>query len=147
MSKIRCHGRSLLVWYRWQPPYLEIPCQKRMNIWVNKQFSMCFWISLQLLDVYFEAYQHALDPEERFALAQAIIDIMHKHPRFDLKLEYFVNTYKDECICLQLHHQLLRDIVNQQVGWIYSTSILSKQEVKSRMGSFDCSLHWFTVLS
>ncbi|XP_066849266.1 uncharacterized protein [Anser cygnoides] len=69
----------------------------------------------QLLDVYFEAYQHALDPEERFALAQAITDIMHKHPRFDLKLEYFVNTYKDECICLQLHHQLLRDIVNQQI--------------------------------
>ncbi|XP_050565774.1 uncharacterized protein LOC126913250 [Cygnus atratus] len=69
----------------------------------------------QLLDVYFEAYQHALDPEERFALAQAIIDIMHKHPRFDLKLEYFVNTYKDECICLQFHHQLLRDIVNQQI--------------------------------
>ncbi|XP_035179068.1 uncharacterized protein LOC118165223 isoform X3 [Oxyura jamaicensis] len=69
----------------------------------------------QLLDVYFEAYQHALDPEERFALAQAITDIMHKHPRFDLKLEYFVNTYKVECICLQLHHQLLRDIVNQQI--------------------------------
>ncbi|XP_009892173.1 PREDICTED: transmembrane protein FLJ37396 [Charadrius vociferus] len=69
----------------------------------------------QLLDVYFEAYQHALDPEERFALAQAIIDIMHKRPRFDLKLEYFVNTYKDECICLQLHLQLLKDIVNQQI--------------------------------
>ncbi|KAF1558479.1 hypothetical protein FQV10_0004455, partial [Eudyptes schlegeli] len=69
----------------------------------------------QLLDVYFEAYQHTLDPEERFALAQAITDIMHKRPRFDLKLEYFVNTYKDECICLQLHLQLLRDIVNQQI--------------------------------
>ncbi|OXB71128.1 UNVERIFIED_CONTAM: hypothetical protein H355_008315, partial [Colinus virginianus] len=69
----------------------------------------------QLLDVYFEAYQHTLDPGERFALAQAITDIMHKHPRFDLELEYFVNTYKDECICLQLHLQLLRDIVNQQI--------------------------------
>ncbi|KAF1672414.1 hypothetical protein FQV07_0003308, partial [Pygoscelis papua] len=68
----------------------------------------------QLLDVYFEAYQHTLDPEERFALAQVITDIMHKCPRFDLKLQYFVNTYKDECICLQLHLQLLRDIVNQQ---------------------------------
>ncbi|XP_031408370.1 uncharacterized protein CCDC162P isoform X1 [Meleagris gallopavo] len=69
----------------------------------------------QLLDVYLEAYQHALDPEERFALAQAITDIMHKHPRFDLELEYFVNIYKDECICLQLQVQLLRDIVNQQI--------------------------------
>ncbi|XP_048793577.1 uncharacterized protein LOC125689888 isoform X1 [Lagopus muta] len=69
----------------------------------------------QLLDVYLEAYQHALDPEERFALAQAITDIMHKHPRFDLELEYFVNIYRDECICLQLQAQLLRDIVNQQI--------------------------------
>ncbi|XP_054675028.1 uncharacterized protein LOC129203961 isoform X2 [Grus americana] len=69
----------------------------------------------QVLDVYFEVYQHALDPEERFALAQAIIDIMHKRPRFDLKIEYFVNTYKDECICLQLHLHLLRDIVNQKI--------------------------------
>lgn len=101
----------------------------------------------QLLDVYLEVYQHALDPEERFALAQAITDIMHKHPRFDLELEYFVNVYKDECICLQLHLQLLRDIVNQQVCWIYSVSILGKQEMKSRMGNFDCSLHWFTVPS
>ncbi|XP_074751165.1 LOW QUALITY PROTEIN: uncharacterized protein LOC141954983 [Athene noctua] len=69
----------------------------------------------QLLDVYFEAYQHALDPEERFALAQAIMDIMHKRPRFDLKLDYFVNAYENECICLQLHLQLLREIVNRQI--------------------------------
>lgn len=41
---------------------------------------------------------------------------MHKHPWFDLNLEYFVNTYKDERICLLLHLQVLRDIVNQQVG-------------------------------
>ncbi|KAK4824337.1 hypothetical protein QYF61_013672 [Mycteria americana] len=69
----------------------------------------------QLLDVYFEAYQHVLDPEERFALAQVITDILHKRPRFDLKLEYFINTYKDECICLQLRLQMLRDIVNQKI--------------------------------
>ncbi|XP_019393423.1 PREDICTED: transmembrane protein FLJ37396 isoform X1 [Crocodylus porosus] len=69
----------------------------------------------QLLDAYFEAYQHALDAEERFALAQAIIDIMYKRPRFDLRLGYFVSTYKDECICLRLHLQLVRDVVNQHI--------------------------------
>ncbi|XP_019375660.1 PREDICTED: transmembrane protein FLJ37396 isoform X2 [Gavialis gangeticus] len=69
----------------------------------------------QLLDAYFEAYQHALDAEERFALAQAIIDIMYKRPRFDLRLGYFVSTYKDECICLRLHLQLVRGIVNQHI--------------------------------
>ncbi|EMP38038.1 hypothetical protein UY3_04797 [Chelonia mydas] len=69
----------------------------------------------QLLDGYFEAYQHALDTEERFALAQAITDIMHKRPRFDLSLRYFVNTYNDECICLRLQLQLVREICNQHI--------------------------------
>nr|XP_009513121.1 PREDICTED: transmembrane protein FLJ37396 [Phalacrocorax carbo] len=83
----------------------------------RSQRPVIIWFAVfRLLDVYFEAYQHALDPEERFALAQAITDIMHKCPGFDLKLEYFVNAYKDECICLQLHLQLLRDTVNQQRG-------------------------------
>ncbi|CAM4534930.1 unnamed protein product, partial [Caretta caretta] len=68
-----------------------------------------------LLDGYFEAYQHALDTEERFALAQAITDIMHKRPRFDLSLRYFVNTYNDECICLRLQLQLVREIFNQHI--------------------------------
>ncbi|XP_043398700.1 uncharacterized protein LOC102942958 isoform X1 [Chelonia mydas] len=69
----------------------------------------------QLLDGYFEAYQHALDTEERFDLAQAITDIMHKRPRFDLSLRYFVNTYNDECICLRLQLQLVREICNQHI--------------------------------
>ncbi|CAM4533119.1 unnamed protein product [Lepidochelys olivacea] len=69
----------------------------------------------QLLDGYFEAYQHALDTEERFALAQAITDIMHKRPQFDLSLRYFVNTYNDECICLRLQLQLVREIFNQHI--------------------------------
>ncbi|KAM9156376.1 coiled-coil domain-containing protein 162-like [Pangshura tecta] len=69
----------------------------------------------QLLDGYFEAYQHALDTEERFALAQAITDIMHKRPRFDLSLRYFVNTYNDECICLRLQLQLVREIFSQHI--------------------------------
>ncbi|XP_015714160.1 uncharacterized protein CCDC162P isoform X2 [Coturnix japonica] len=89
----------------------------------------------QLLDVYLEAYQHALDPEERFALAQAITDIMHKHPRFDLELEYFVNIYKDECTCLQLHLQLLRDIVNQQVD--VQREYVSKIWRKGQKGGID----------
>lgn len=33
-----------------------------------------------------------------------MIDIMHKHPGFDLELQcMLVNTYKDERMCLQLH--------------------------------------------
>ncbi|XP_063110059.1 centrosomal protein CEP57L1 isoform X4 [Cavia porcellus] len=69
----------------------------------------------QLLDCYFEAYQHALDPEERFALAQVITDIMHQRPKFDLDHPYFIKAYKEECVCLRLHLQLVRSILNQQI--------------------------------
>ncbi|XP_039725921.1 uncharacterized protein LOC120608203 [Pteropus medius] len=69
----------------------------------------------QLLDSYFEAYQHVLDPEERFALAQVITDIMHRCPRFDLSHSYFIKAYQDECACLRLHLQLVRGILNQHI--------------------------------
>ncbi|KAF5919932.1 hypothetical protein HPG69_014297, partial [Diceros bicornis minor] len=69
----------------------------------------------QLLDSYFEAYQHVLDPEERFALAQVITDIMHRCPRFDLSHSYFIKAYQDECTCLRLHLQLVRGILNQHI--------------------------------
>uniref|UniRef100_H3BDV7 DUF4549 domain-containing protein n=1 Tax=Latimeria chalumnae TaxID=7897 RepID=H3BDV7_LATCH len=69
----------------------------------------------QLLDSYFEAYQHVLDPEERFALAQVVTDIMHRRPRFDFNHGYFLDLYKDECICLRLHLQLIRGILNAQI--------------------------------
>ncbi|XP_029452705.1 uncharacterized protein LOC115088588 [Rhinatrema bivittatum] len=69
----------------------------------------------QLLDSYYEAYQHSLDPEERFGLAQAITNIMHRRPRFDFGRRYFVSAYQDECRCLQLHRQLVRDVLNKQI--------------------------------
>ncbi|KAF4025160.1 hypothetical protein G4228_017042 [Cervus hanglu yarkandensis] len=69
----------------------------------------------QLLDSYFEAYQHALDPEERFALAQVITDIMHRCSRFDFSHPYFIKAYREECTCLRLHLQLVRGILNQHI--------------------------------
>ncbi|XP_076408505.1 uncharacterized protein LOC102904867 isoform X1 [Peromyscus maniculatus bairdii] len=65
----------------------------------------------QLLDSYLEAYQHALDPEERFPLAQAMTDIMHRRPKFDLGHSYFTKAYQDDCSCLRLHQQLVRGIL------------------------------------
>ncbi|XP_077782227.1 uncharacterized protein LOC114593298 isoform X7 [Podarcis muralis] len=69
----------------------------------------------QLFNSYFEAYQHALDSEERFALAQVVTDIMYRRPRFDFHLGYFVNIYKYECACLELHLQLVRGVLNKQI--------------------------------
>ncbi|XP_051020197.1 uncharacterized protein LOC127205081 [Acomys russatus] len=64
----------------------------------------------QLLDLYFEAYQHTLDPEERFSLAEAMTDIVHRRPKFDLRHSYFTKAYQDDCTCLKLHLQLVRAI-------------------------------------
>ncbi|MEE6475995.1 hypothetical protein FKM82_010933 [Ascaphus truei] len=69
----------------------------------------------QLVDSYYEAYQHVLDPEERFALAQVITDIMFRRPRFDVGSDYFLKAYKDECQCLRLHLQLVRNVLNSQI--------------------------------
>ncbi|CAH2252244.1 Hypothetical predicted protein [Pelobates cultripes] len=69
----------------------------------------------QLLDSYYEAYQHVLDPEERFALVQVITDIMFRRPRFDIGSNYFLMAYRDECQCLNLHQQLVRNILNSQI--------------------------------
>ncbi|KAG9493346.1 hypothetical protein GDO78_001317 [Eleutherodactylus coqui] len=69
----------------------------------------------QLVDSYYEAYQHTLDPEERFALAQVITDIIFRRPRFDIGSKYFREAYKDECQCLRLHLQLVRDVLKSQL--------------------------------
>ncbi|XP_077145694.1 uncharacterized protein LOC143807719 isoform X2 [Ranitomeya variabilis] len=69
----------------------------------------------QLVDSYYEAYQHTLDPEERFSLAQVITDIMYKRPRFDIGSKYFLEAYSDECQCLRLHLQLVRDVLTSQL--------------------------------
>ncbi|XP_028624884.1 uncharacterized protein LOC114622640 [Grammomys surdaster] len=69
----------------------------------------------QLLDSYFEAYQHTLDPEEQFTLAQAITDIVHRRPKFDLSHSYFTKAYQDDCTCLRLHLQLVRGVLSHHL--------------------------------
>uniref|UniRef100_A0A8C5KU15 Coiled-coil domain containing 162 n=1 Tax=Jaculus jaculus TaxID=51337 RepID=A0A8C5KU15_JACJA len=85
----------------------------------------------QLLDSYFEAYQHTLDTEERFTLAQVMTDIMHRRPKFDLSHPYFVKAYQDECTCLRLHLQLVRAILNHQLE--------QQREYVQRLWREDCS--------
>ncbi|XP_053568078.1 uncharacterized protein LOC128657700 [Bombina bombina] len=69
----------------------------------------------QLVEGYYEAYQHVLDPEERFALAQVITDIMFRRPLFDIGSKDFLNAYRDECQCLRLHIQLVTNVINSQI--------------------------------
>ncbi|XP_071997916.1 uncharacterized protein [Engystomops pustulosus] len=87
----------------------------------------------QLVDSYYEAYQHTLDPEERFALAQVITDIMFRRPRFDIGCKYFLEAYRDECQCLRLHLQLVRDVLKMQLE--YNREYLQKVWSDGRKGS------------
>ncbi|KAK2507841.1 hypothetical protein MC885_018328 [Smutsia gigantea] len=70
---------------------------------------------LQLLGSYFEAYQHVLDPEERFALARVITDVMHRHPPFDVSRPYVSTAYQDKYACLWLHLQPPQGILSQRM--------------------------------
>nr|XP_046268697.1 uncharacterized protein si:ch73-242m19.1 isoform X2 [Scatophagus argus] len=70
---------------------------------------------VQLLNCYFEAYQHAAGTEEKFTLARVITDVMHSRPHLDLNLDYFVQTYRAETGCLRSHQQLIRDILDSQI--------------------------------
>ncbi|XP_038054173.1 uncharacterized protein LOC119726519 isoform X2 [Patiria miniata] len=70
----------------------------------------------QLLDVYLEAYQHVFDMHEKRSLAQVITNIAYQRPRFDLKADYFVRTYRAECRCLRLHCALIKSVLDQQIS-------------------------------
>ncbi|XP_034531399.1 coiled-coil domain-containing protein 162 [Notolabrus celidotus] len=70
---------------------------------------------VQLLNCYFEAYQHTAGTEEKFALARVITDIMHSRPHLDLNQDYFVEVYRAEIDCLQIHQQLIRNILDNQI--------------------------------
>ncbi|XP_042292989.1 uncharacterized protein si:ch73-242m19.1 isoform X2 [Thunnus maccoyii] len=70
---------------------------------------------IQLLNCYYEAYQHTAGTEERFALAGVITDIMHSRPHLDLDQDYFVQVYRAEIGCLQIHQQLIKDVLDNQI--------------------------------
>lgn len=85
-----------------------------------------FVLVVQLLNCYYEAYQHAAGTEERFALVQVITDITHCRPQLDLNLDYFVQVYRAEIGCLQSHQQLIRDILDTQVKILFEPDMKRK---------------------
>ncbi|XP_071354884.1 uncharacterized protein [Trachinotus anak] len=70
---------------------------------------------VQLLNCYYEAYQHTAGTEERFTLARVITDIMHSRPQLDLNQDYFVQVYRAETDCLRSHQQLIKDVLDNQI--------------------------------
>ncbi|XP_025756859.1 uncharacterized protein si:ch73-242m19.1 isoform X3 [Oreochromis niloticus] len=84
-----------------------------LNLWTCETEFM--ESKVQLLNCYYEAYQHAAGTEERFALARVITDIMHRKPQLDLNQDYFFQAYRTEISCMQSHQRLIRDILDNQI--------------------------------
>ena len=57
-------------------------------------------------------------------MAQVITDIMHRRPQLDLGHDHFVQAYRAEMACLQSHHNLIRAVLDCQVG------VLRRGEIK-----------------
>ena len=68
-----------------------------------------------MFDCYLEAYHHVYNRDEKRSLAQVLTDVMHKRPRFDFKAEYFIKSYRMECVTLRLHASLIKSILDKQV--------------------------------
>lgn len=71
--------------------------------------------TLQLLDCYFEAYQHIFDRDEKRAMAQVMTNLMNKRPRFDFDADYFIKTIRAECVILRHMTTLIKNIMDKQV--------------------------------
>lgn len=71
--------------------------------------------TLQLLDCYFEAYQHIFDLDEKRAMAQVMTNLMNKRPRFDFDADYFIKTIRAECVILRHMTTLIKNIMDKQV--------------------------------
>ncbi|XP_068750634.1 uncharacterized protein [Montipora capricornis] len=84
-----------------------------LDLWTNE--AAYLENKRQLVDCYLEAYHHVFDPKEKRRLAQVIVNVIHSRPRFDFSADYFVKIYRAECVCLRLHANLIKSILDAQV--------------------------------
>ena len=54
---------------------------------------------------------------DNFFPSQIIINVMYSRPRYDFSADYFVKTYRAECVCLRLHSNLIKSILDKQVQY------------------------------
>lgn len=69
----------------------------------------------QTADALFEAYEHTFDKSGQERLAQEITNAIAQRPLFDLKKQYFTDSYKAEISCLELQGTFLRDVLTGQM--------------------------------
>lgn len=84
-----------------------------VDLWNNLT---CFMeCKRELLDCYFEAYQHIFDLDEKRAMAQVMTNLMNKRPRFDFDADYFIKTIRAECVILRHMTTLIKNIMDKQI--------------------------------
>lgn len=68
-----------------------------------------------LLIPYLEIYEHIVDPADRHAVAQRIVDIMAYRPRLDLDAPYFAESYASATAAFEERARLLRTVLDHQI--------------------------------
>ncbi|XP_048579860.1 uncharacterized protein LOC5511107 isoform X2 [Nematostella vectensis] len=84
-----------------------------LDLWTNE--AAYLENKRQLLDCYFEAYQHVFDASEKKNLAQVMTNVVSMRPRFDFTADYFVRIYRAECVNLRLHCNLIKGVLDKQI--------------------------------
>ncbi|KAK2144748.1 hypothetical protein LSH36_734g02004 [Paralvinella palmiformis] len=84
-----------------------------LDLWTNEAgFLEC---KKELLDCYLEAYHHVFDRDEKRLLTQELTNIIYRRPRYDFSTSYFIRCYRLECMCLRLHSNLIKGILDKQI--------------------------------
>ncbi|XP_019634139.1 PREDICTED: uncharacterized protein LOC109477364 [Branchiostoma belcheri] len=84
-----------------------------LDLWTNE--AMYLESKRQLLDCYLEAYHHVFDTQEKQELSAVMTTVMNQRPRIDFTLDYFVKTYRAECVVLRLQAQLVKSVLDKQI--------------------------------
>ena len=62
-----------------------------------------------------------------FLIFQIMVNVMHARPRYDFSADYFVKIYRAECVCLRLHCNLIKSILDKQVCTGFAWNIWNDQ--------------------
>ena len=62
-----------------------------------------------------------------FSSFQVMVNVMQTRPRYDFSADYFVKIYRAECVCLRLHCNLIKSLLDKQVQCVCADNVLPLQ--------------------
>ena len=60
---------------------------------------------------------------------QIMVNVMQARPRYDFSADYFVKIYRAECVCLRLHCNLIKSLLDKQVCLMGNYAIWSIEDI------------------